>query len=91
MADEYGKLSDGDRRQVELWLSHPDHNHNCPICSVNGWVLSGHLLKGTAYSRDTLLMGSISYPMVMLSCDNCGYVRTFMAEKVGIKIEGKDE
>ena len=60
-------------------------NNQCPICGVNNWAIFEDLLSPLCidleYKRP--IEGKL-LPVVVLICNDCGYIRQLSAKKVGL-------
>ena len=73
-------LSTADRQKIVSWLESKTKSAQCPVCHTTSWTVGEHILHGQISSPDgALRLGGTSYPMAFVVCDNCFYVRTFMA------------
>lgn len=59
----------------------------CPICGKNDWIL-GDSIAEISLGRDE--NGLVVFPVVLLSCKNCGNVQIFNAFKLGIAQSDED-
>ena len=79
-------------QKISEWLATKSRNPTCPVCMTNQWTIGPHLLSGMIFSGGGLVIGGPSYPMVFMICNNCAYVRHFMAIPMGvISPEGKTD
>ena len=57
---------------------------NCPICSDITWEISDSIFGLSEYSAGLLSgRGGAFYPVLPVTCGNCGYVICFNAIKLG--------
>ena len=81
MPDDQGKLSASERGEFQKWLQ--DHWSGVKICSVcqkNQWIAGEHLVTTTKISKKgDILLGGETYPLVLLTCGNCGNTLSFNA------------
>ncbi len=78
MPDKDGKLTKAENDKIIAWLNEKGKNHACPFCAQNTWGIPDYLHSGSAYHGPGRV-GGMSYPQVMVACNNCSYIRTFMA------------
>jgi hypothetical protein len=71
-------------QKFSTWLAIKSRNPTCPVCMTNQWTIGPHMLNGQIFSGAGLIIGGPSYPMVFMTCNNCSYVRHFMAVPIGI-------
>ena len=59
---------------------------SCPICEGTGWFVGEYLgeVKSIQPKSKFWLNGGSSYPMIVLSCENCGYSLFFNAIVAGM-------
>ncbi len=59
---------------------------SCPICENTGWFMGEVMAEMRQISRAVRLMPTSgpSYPMMVLSCENCGYTLLFNAMVLGV-------
>jgi hypothetical protein len=84
MPSSDGTLSKGDQEKISVHLNDKGKNHNCPVCGENNWAIGRHLLIGMVHTPNAVQIGGPSYPMAFISCNNCSFVRQFMAVPLGI-------
>jgi hypothetical protein len=80
------KLSEKDQNTITNWLRERSKAPACPVCNnqPTNWIVGEHLLHGQVYSREGLMFGGMNYPQAFAICDNCFYIRTFMAVPMGL-------
>ena len=88
MTDEDQPLTQEQKDKFVAWLNAKATNHNCPVCGVNDWFLGNHVIH--APIENTFTTGTV-YPQVFISCNNCAFIRNFMAVQVGIVERDADE
>lgn len=44
----------------------------CPLCGQKNWTVSTQIFQALEYHEDTLIASGATFPMVPLSCINCG-------------------
>ena len=85
MSEKDGTLSKADQDKIVSHLNEKGKNHTCPVCLKNNWGIGDRLLNGMPISPDAALhIGGPSYPMAFVVCNNCSYVRHFMAVPLGL-------
>ena len=90
MPNEDVKLSEGQKAKFKKWLNDKGKNFPCPFCQENSWTIPDHLIEGLRFSGKGLQIGGSSYPQVVLVCNNCAYVRYFMAVRIGL-LDGEQQ
>lgn len=48
------------------------HGTPCPLCGNNKWEISDQVFQAVEFSYKGLLVGGASFPMIPLTCVNCG-------------------
>ena len=56
----------------------------CPLCGNNHWSFSDTVYQLMEFDFEGLKLGGTVYPLVLLSCDNCGNTFTISALKAGL-------
>ena len=87
MPDKSKKLTSEQREVFVNWINSKAKNHQCPVCGENDWRLGDHVIH--ALAQEPLVEGRV-YPQVFLSCNNCLFVRHFLAIPMGV-VEKVDE
>jgi len=54
----------------------------CPVCGHKVWVIADRV-GGVVAVKESMVMPSEIYPVVLVTCRNCGYVLAFNAGTVG--------
>lgn len=98
MPDDYGKLSEQEQLDIEIWLSTRWTRRECPCCGVNEWIPADHILIDTTYSGvfgpstpvTTLIHRMLTVvPYVARFCGNCGYTVRFNRAMMDLPESGK--
>jgi hypothetical protein len=78
-----GELTKEELEKARAWiLSHLKEGFACPVSGTSAWELAPHYVQ---YVTGILTRaGNISYPMVMLTCKDCGFTMFFNAVKIGL-------
>ena len=85
LAAEQQRLSESDSQKILAWLKDKTKTPKCPVCHSQRWTVGPHLLHGQIYNpAGAFIIGGSSYPQAVVVCDNCFYVRTFMAVPLGL-------
>lgn len=95
-ADDYGKrLGAITNAQIVSFLEKNTKNHNCPNCNQTSWGVVNSEQDFTGMLALPKSGGmSVPPPMIplaMVSCQHCGYVKSFALAKVLEKIENAEE
>lgn len=53
----------------EKWLK---DNRKCEICDNENWSLADELITQFSFSPSQIQIGGKSFPLIILTCDNCG-------------------
>jgi len=87
------RLSEADTEKLTAWLREKSKNARCPVCenAPTNWIVGDHLIHGMPYypGGSLVLGGSAAYPQAFVVCDNCFYVRAFMAVPIGLEAATK--
>ena len=68
-------------KKVSAWIeSHA--KRGCPVCGHPKWNLAQNVVEIRSYYGVPFLGGDV-YPLVLLTCENCGYVLLFHAITIG--------
>ena len=83
MPDENGVLTDGDRRNLEQWVT--IHNITCPQCGMKRWDVSTQIVSAlpTDGKGSPVNKGNV-YDTIQLACLNCASITGLNAQTVGI-------
>ena len=85
MSNDKLKLTASQKEKLARWLNDKGRVHSCPVCSTNSWMIADHLTAGVIVSTDgNTHVGGVTYPQAIVVCNNCSYVRTFMAVPIGL-------
>lgn len=91
MPDSDGKLTQEETKKFIAWLNEKSKNHACPVCQNNNWAVGDHIVEGRIFrGGNTIIGGGISYPQIFVSCQNCQYIRHFMAVPI-LELKSEDE
>ncbi len=78
-------LTDTEKTTIEQWIASHAPKFGCPACSGKTWGMQDDLAflpiidaKTTRVSRDN------GFPVVVLTCNTCGYTSLFSALQVGL-------
>ena len=69
--------------QVQAWMEEKDIDTTCPACGSTIWVTS-EIIAPRVRERARPPEEGLQVPMVPVMCDNCGYVRLFLAAKMDV-------
>lgn len=61
---------------------------SCPLCGTSDWTAADTLAAAISY-RDGGFYADKGFPMLMLVCKNCGYVRFISAVIAGLVERGE--
>lgn len=88
------KKSDDELTQIEKdkiaqWFAAnvPGGHLACPICKTENWAVLDHFVTPTVVGgpkRNSMQLGSVSYPHFMLACLHCGNVQFVNALRTGV-------
>lgn len=86
MADKDKRLTKEQRDTFINWINSKAKNHDCPVCGENDWRVGSQVIH--SMTENYFSTGTV-YPQVFLSCNNCAFVRYFMAIQAGV-VEKED-
>lgn len=82
--DREMSLKKAQEKAALKWIRNKAKNPNCPKCDSNEWTI-GDLVKSPSYEKGGLLFGGdAGFPLLVVKCDNCGYVEQWAADAIGI-------
>ena len=76
------KLTTEQIKKVSAWIESHSKRGGCPICGHPTWRLAEDFVEIRPHYGVTFLGGHV-YPLVLLTCENCGYVFLFHATVIG--------
>ena len=62
----------------------------CNICGHNQWNLSQHVVAPTTLEGKNISLGGTIYPLVLVTCKNCGNTHFFNVVMVGLLRSSSD-
>jgi hypothetical protein len=80
-------LTEEQRKQLQDWLfKHWKGDKRCPFCHSANWAGPQYVVQPITHApMGTLLLGGgPGYPMVMVTCETCGYTMSFSAVVAGL-------
>ncbi len=84
MPDILGKLSADDSAQAEQWLKKTWKNWRCPVDANRNWEIGGIMAQLPAWSPTRFPGATETFPVLVVMCSTCGYVRLVNAIKAGL-------
>jgi hypothetical protein len=75
--------------RLRVWLQARWRHGRCPVCAENDWTVNpkiGQIFNEGSFGRD-----GTSYPVVLISCDTCGYTVAINARIAGVKTDQSDD
>lgn len=80
------KITQKQMNEVLAKLNKYNNNMPCPICGRYSWSISDTILEMREFDNGNLNLktGSAIMPVVVASCDNCGYTIIINAVKLGV-------
>jgi len=93
MPDKDGKLTQEEKDRVAAWLTAKAvGDQRCPICGDPNWIIGDHIVQPiTIGANNSLQLGGVGYPNVLVISQRCGYTRFVNAVIIGIAKTRKDE
>ncbi len=84
MPDAEGKLTQNEKETVRAWLVRWKIRP-CPVCGNQNWTIGDHLVQPvTLGAGQSLMLGGLGYPQVMVISNECGYTHLLNAVIVGV-------
>ena len=72
-------------KRVRAWLDeHWQGQHSCAICHSSRWVEDGMIGVVELMHHSGRRMGDSAYPLVVVTCETCGYSLLFNAAVIGL-------
>jgi predicted nucleic-acid-binding Zn-ribbon protein len=70
-----------DAKKFEQWLNRRwKTSVNCPICNSFDWTYGDRLYELREYQGEKVMQRAVNvYPLVTVTCNQCGYTRFFNA------------
>lgn len=86
------KLTAGDMEKFNAWVRTQTRTglQPCSMCGALSWKLSEHVVEIRPFYEGNMVLSGPLYPMVVLTCGNCGHSVFFNAVLIGI-VEGKKD
>ncbi len=85
----HSRLSPKESKRVKEWIASHLRGARCESCRSPSarWTQGSNIV----YLPDIINHDTHGYPVIVLICDNCGNVRTFSAEAMGLMKSDADE
>lgn len=86
MAEETAALTGEQKKAIadklnQLWQG----AKQCPVCGQAQWTVGDHLVTPTTLGpNNSVMLGGLSYPQVMVISNACGYTMFFNAIVLGV-------
>lgn len=78
------KITNRQVDDVEAWVKERTRGH-CPFCGAGEWVIDDELCSLPALQHgDPAVQLDRGYPMVLVTCEVCGFTAHFSAKKLGL-------
>ena len=74
------------RERIAAFINEKWKDKRCPICENTSWSIAPHVLVSNIFSGGDISVGGPVYPIVIVLCDNCGYIHAFNAMKAGLSV-----
>jgi len=80
------KLSKEQRKKVDEWMSERWTQRKCPDCGHSTWSIDMNIFEMREFLEGKINISGYGYlkPVLVLTCENCGHLKTFNAVKIGI-------
>ncbi len=86
MPDAQGGVTPDEQQLIQQWFQDRWKGAvMCPVCNTGGWSYGTYYVQAPRWSADALMPGSITFPMLPVSCNNCGHTMLFSIGQMGIK------
>lgn len=72
-----------DEKKVEKYIKSIEP-HACPLCGKEEWTVSPHIYQVPEFDYNGILVSGAMYPVIAISCDNCGNTYFVNAIQAGI-------
>ncbi|MBU6400343.1 MAG: hypothetical protein KGS61_08495 [Verrucomicrobia bacterium] len=77
-------LSESDQQRIKDHLNIKLRN-GCPVCGERNWNVNPHLtFQGILNKEYKQPVDGSVFPLVGITCRNCGYLAQFVAQSVGV-------
>jgi hypothetical protein len=79
-------ISESESSKFSEWLNSHQFSAHCPSCNSDaGWELGDKFVYGRVSPQEFDTLNHLtSFPMLYTICNNCGFVRFYSCEKVGV-------
>lgn len=78
------KLTPEEIKQIQAWFISKVPQIQCTVCSTGPLTIEDHIVAPWATTPQGGWHTSIQYPMVQVTCTNCGHVHAFNANVMGV-------
>ena len=80
------ELNSAERATAIAWLERKwDNDKRCPVCGSSKWAVGPHMVSMAAVDNgNNISLGGLSYPLVMVVSDQCGYTFLMNAVVMGV-------
>jgi hypothetical protein len=79
------ELTKEEREQAVAWLNkHWIGGKHCGVCGHRNWALGGHVVSPSNVTGGGFFLGGAIYPVIPVTCLNCGNTHFFNAIVMGI-------
>jgi hypothetical protein len=82
-----GSMDAEERVRLEAWVAEKWQHGPCPVCNTNDWNINPKI--GQIINAATMA-GGTSYPVLLISCTNCGNTLSINAVIAGV-LSGDDD
>jgi hypothetical protein len=81
------------QKQAVNWLNSkwPATQRLCEVCGISSWTIAEDLVMPMPFVGGGLVVGGISYPQVMVICNNCGNTKYFNTVIMGVEKKGGND
>ncbi len=84
------KLTNKQKEKFEKWLDlHWKSGDGCPVCKHNYWTINDSVFELREFNEGKLILKGSVIPVVVLTCERCGYVFYFNAINAGLVAPSK--
>src|SRR5437867_769361 len=83
MPDANGNLNAEESRIALAWLNRQWTNQTCPFHGPTKWEV-GQVIMTLPYSGGGVIVGGPTYPLLVVTCVNCGYTVLVNAIVAGV-------
>lgn len=87
------ELNADERAKAIGWLERKwGNDKKCPVCGSTKWTVGPHMVSMAAVDNsNNITLGGLSYPLVMVVSNECGYTFLMNAVVMGVATGSRDD